>query len=340
MHELESWLLEKRSAHLYRALSDAESGNPKQLMFLELAREADEQAKLWMLELRKNGEAAPEKYVPDKRSKFLAWLMQKLPPRHLKSRLVKMNLRGLAVYSKPILLPHPIPAVVQQLAAKRNIDPHSLRAAAFAAYDGLFFITLLVLGVTGASHQFGIILLTGVLGLLIGALVVAVSEYFAINAQRKNFAHFEPDAQVQYPQAVVSELALIYQARGMTVQQATALALRMVTDPDIGVDVVAQEMPAINPKQLGLPGQAALFSFFAFIVAGLLPLLPYVLSLQRHPVMICVVMSSMGLFLAGAVMAIFTGKQPLWNGFRTLGIGVLAGLTSYYTGAFIGSRMI
>ena len=55
MHELNSWKEEKRSAFLYRILSDRESGTPRQLLFLELAREADNQADLWAVEARKAG---------------------------------------------------------------------------------------------------------------------------------------------------------------------------------------------------------------------------------------------------------------------------------------------
>ena len=52
MHELASWKEEKRSAYLYRIISDEESGTARQLLFLELAKEADNQAELWAVEAR------------------------------------------------------------------------------------------------------------------------------------------------------------------------------------------------------------------------------------------------------------------------------------------------
>ena len=45
-HELESWYEEKQSAYLYRIVSDAESGTPRQVLFLELASAAEKQAGL------------------------------------------------------------------------------------------------------------------------------------------------------------------------------------------------------------------------------------------------------------------------------------------------------
>ena len=67
MHALESWIEEKRSAWLYRIVSDAESGSARQVLFLELAQAADTQAALWEAEMRKAGIAIPASYRPDAR---------------------------------------------------------------------------------------------------------------------------------------------------------------------------------------------------------------------------------------------------------------------------------
>ncbi len=52
---LESWREEKRSAYLYRLVSDAESGTARQMLFLELAQAAERQAELWQAEIGKAG---------------------------------------------------------------------------------------------------------------------------------------------------------------------------------------------------------------------------------------------------------------------------------------------
>jgi hypothetical protein len=68
MHELNSWYEEKRSAYLYRIISDQESGTPRQLLFLELAKEADHQSELWVAELKKIGAETPRKFRCFRRS--------------------------------------------------------------------------------------------------------------------------------------------------------------------------------------------------------------------------------------------------------------------------------
>jgi len=344
MHELDSWIAEKRSAYLYRILSDAESGSARQLLFLELAREADEQSALWATEMRKSGIPVPEKYTLDRRTRLVVWLIQKLGPRNIRPVLAAMKIRGLSVYSSRRPREHQMPTSIEQVGAshKNMSTSGGLRAAIFGVNDGLVSITLLVLGVAGASSEYGIILLTGVAGLLAGAFSMGTGEYISMRSQREMYEYqisLERDELAQYPQEEAAELALIYEARGMQPMEAKAWALRMISDPEMGLDTLAREELGINPDELGSPWQAALSSFFAFIVGGLVPLMPYLLSLQRHPLLICVFMSTIGLFIVGAAISLFTGRQALWGGFRMLGIGGLAGLVSYFIGHFVGGRL-
>ncbi len=344
MHELDSWEKEKRSAYLYRKMSDAESGTPRQILFLELAHEADEQAKLWALEAKKSGETVPERYFPDTRARVVAVLIKYLGPRTIKPVLAAMKVRGLAVYSKRHLGGHQMPTSLEEVGAshKGSASSGGLRAAVFGVNDGLVSITLLVLGVAGASREYGVILLTGVAGLLAGAFSMAAGEYLSMRSQREMFEYqigLERDELAQYPQEEAQELALIYQARGMNKQEAETMANRMIADPEMGLDVLAREELGLNPDELGSPGQAALYSFFAFIVGGIVPMAPYLLNVQRHPLLLCIVLSATGLFIVGAALSLFTGRQALWGGFRMLAIGGLAGLVTYYIGDFLGTRI-
>ena len=88
---LASWREEKRSAYLYRLVSDAESGTPRQVLFLELARAADEQAGIWLEEIRKSGSDAPAAYKPDLRARLVGWLIGRFGVAPLKGVLAAMK---------------------------------------------------------------------------------------------------------------------------------------------------------------------------------------------------------------------------------------------------------
>src|SRR5678810_30908 len=98
MNPLESWTEEQRSAFLYRACADAESGTVRAELFKRLAGEAEAQAAIWRAQLTARGHPAPGPFVPDTRTRLVAGLVQWLGPRRLKNVLAAMKVRGMAVY--------------------------------------------------------------------------------------------------------------------------------------------------------------------------------------------------------------------------------------------------
>lgn len=344
MHELDSWKEEKRSAYLYRVISDQESGTPRQLLFLELAKEADSQAELWTGELKKAGQVPPAKYTPDLRVKIVAWLVRRLGPRKIKPILAAIKIRGLSVYSGRHPAGHAMPTSVEEVGASHRGSGASggLRAAVFGVNDGLVSIACLVMGVAGAASEGGVILLTGVAGLLAGAFSMAAGEYISMRSQREMFEYqigLERDELAQYPEEEAGELALIYSARGLAEVEAKTLARRMVADPEMGLDTLAREELGLNPDELGSPWVAAISSFFAFVGGGVIPMLPYLLGAQRHPLLISIVLTALALFCVGTALSLFTGRAALWGGLRMLLIGGTAGAVTYFIGDLLGARL-
>lgn len=237
-HEIERWLEEKRSAYLYRVLSDTESGTPRQLLFLELAKAADEQAGLWAKEIRKLDAIAPEHYAPDQRTRVIGWLVRKMGPRVMRPILAAIKLRGMALYSG------------------------NLRAAILGLNDGLVSNASLILGVAGATSDAHIVLLSGTAGLLAGAFSMAAGEFIAARSRREKHER-QPGVEraelAQYPQEADAELAIIFKANGLEKWE-------------------AREALSLNLGESGSPAGAALFSFASFAAGGLIPLAPYLFN--------------------------------------------------------------
>lgn len=343
-HELQSWRKEKDAAWLYRILSDQESGNPRQLLFLELAKEADEQAELWANEIRKFRKMPPVGYTPGIRVKLVGWLIRRLSPQRIKPVLVAMKMRGLSVYSGRRIAGHPMPPSVEESGARHRGDARSngMRTAVFGVNDGLVSITLLVVGVAGATEETTTILLTGVAGLLAGAFSMAAGEWFSLRSQREMFEYrirLEHDEPAQYPTQETQELALIYQARGMSPEEAYTLAKRMIDNLELDLDTLARDEPGLNPDMPGSPWQTTMLSFFAFIFGGLIPLLPFLLEVRRHPLLIAGSVSCVAMFAVGATLSLIAGRQALWGGLRMLLTGVVAGAISYSLGSVLGTKV-
>jgi VIT1/CCC1 family predicted Fe2+/Mn2+ transporter len=340
MHDaLDSWKEEKRSAWLYRIVSDAEAGTPRQVLFLELARAADEQADLWAVELRKAGQPTPETFVPGLRSRAVAWLVDRIGVAPMRGILAAMKVRGMSLYNAP--LPHAIPTRADQIDVGRHKAPGSggLRAAVFGVNDGLVSNASLILGVAGANAEPSVIVLSGVAGLLAGAFSMAAGEYISVRAQREFYEYqiaLEREELDQYPQEEAAELALIYEAKGVAPEEAQRVASTLIRDPDQALDTLAREELGLNPAELGSPWVAAIASFLAFAAGALIPLLPYLLLSGQTALLGTLVVTALSLFGVGATISLFTGKRAVYGGLRMLAIGAAAGAATWLIGKGLG----
>ncbi|TCJ14940.1 hypothetical protein EZJ19_08640 [Parasulfuritortus cantonensis] len=332
---LDGWREEKRSAWLYRILSDAESGTPRQVLFLELARAAEEQAELWAAELAKAGGTVPAAFRPDLRSRLVGWLVGRLGIVPMRSILSAMKVRGMALYS---------PAETADRGhggGERHRMPGggSLRAAVFGVNDGLVSNASLILGVAGASGDPAVVVMSGVAGLLAGAFSMAAGEYVSVRAQREFFEYqigLEREELDQYPGEEAAELALIYEAKGLPRAEARRLADTLIADPDKALDTLAREELGLNPEELGSPWTAALASFGAFAAGAVVPLLPYLLLSGNVALKGAAVATAISLFGVGATLSLFTGRKSWQGGLRMLAIGAAAGAATWLIGRALG----
>lgn len=335
-----NWLAEKRSAYLYRAIADAERGTPRRALFLELAREAERQAELWVRKAEKTGGGIPQGYRPDLRARLVARLIARFGAGPLRTVLAAMKIRGMVLYASGRLPPGSPGAETRRhrgLAGGGN-----LRAAVFGVNDGLVSNAGLILGVAGAGPEPGVILLSGIAGLLAGAFSMAAGEYVSVRSQRELYERqiaLEREELEQYPEEEAEELALIYAARGLPEDEARRLARRIITDPEQALDTLAREELGLNPESLGSPWGAALFSFGAFAAGALVPLLPLLFAGGATALAGSMTISAAALFGVGAILSLFTGKSAWLGGLRMLAIGAAAGGLTYWIGKALGAAL-
>lgn len=333
MSALDSWKEEKRSAWLYRVVSDAESGTPRQVLFLELARAADEQAELWAAEIARSGAELPGVYRPDLRTRLVCRLIPVLGIAPLRRVLAAMKVRGMTLYNAPAA------GREEREAHHGKGDGGALRAAVFGVNDGLVSNASLILGVAGAGLEPSMILLSGTAGLLAGAFSMAAGEYVSVRAQREYYEYqiaLEREELAEYPLEEVAELTLIYTAKGLTQAEAERLAGRLLEDPDQALDTLAREELGLNPEELGSPWVAAISSFLAFSAGAFVPLLPYLLLSGRMALYGTLAATALALFGVGSSISLFTGRHALYGGLRMLLIGALAGAATWSIGHALG----
>ena len=338
-----SWRHEKESAWLYRRVAAAEPDERHRQLFEQLAAAAEEQADHWEAALRRTGSGAPE-FHPSSRAHVVARLVGWFGPRALRSVLAAMKLRGLSVYSGPAVAGHDMPTTLSEVGARhRSGLGGNLRATVFGVNDGLLANASLVMGIAGASGAPELVLITGLAGLLSGALSMAAGEYVSVRSQREMYEYqiaLERAEIAEYPDEEAEELALIYAARGMPLAQAREVSQTLLARPEHALDVLAREELGLNPEMLGSPWGAAAASFLAFAFGAAVPLLPFLAGgTGGGAIVTAAALTAATLFAVGLAISLFTGRHALRGALRMVLIGGTAGLTTYLLGRALGAAL-
>ncbi len=359
MSAKENWTEEMQSAYLYQVLVEVETDPVKGTLFKQLGEAAGTQAGIWAEQITRHGGAPPHEFHPSLRTRVVAGLIRTLGPRAIRPVLAAIKIRGISVYagaggrsrrpaSRDIStslyvtgsVGHVMPTSVQDFGHRHKGagSGGNLRAAVFGVNDGLVSNTSLILGVAGAISDPKLILLSGVAGLLAGALSMAAGEYISMRSQREMYEYqigLEREELEQYPDEEAEELALIYHARGADMEQARSFAQDIIRNPEHALDTLAREELGLNPDDLGSAWGAAFYSFFSFGIGAVIPLLPFLLHLSAA-VSVSAGLAAVSLFAVGATLSLFTGRQALWGGLRMVLIGGGAGVVAYSIGALLG----
>lgn len=216
----------------------------------------------------------------------------------------------------------------------------NLRAAVLGVNDGLLSNFSLVMGVAGGTNNTEIILLAGVAGLLAGAFSMAAGEYVSMRSQRDIFENELLKEEIElreWPEEERKELVLIYRAKGLSENEATTIADRVMSDPAVALDTMAREELGLDPSELGSPWGAAASSFTAFVVGAIVPILPYLSNLGERSFMLSAIFSASALVLIGGLLSSLSGRSPWRGSLRMLLAGSAAAAVTYAVGNLVGS---
>lgn len=215
----------------------------------------------------------------------------------------------------------------------------SLRAAVLGVNDGLVSNFSLVMGVAGGTSEPRFVLLAGVAGMLAGAFSMAAGEYISMRSQRDLYEHrirMEKVELERWPEEEEEELVLIYQAKGLSQEEARRIAKNLITKPEVALETMTREELGLDPAQLGSPWGAAVASFAAFVGGAIVPIAPYIFGAGKFAFSLSAVLSGVALLTVGGTLAWMTSRSAAWGALRMLMAGGAAAAVTYGVGRLIG----
>lgn len=237
--------------------------------------------------------------------------------------------------------------VVRGLAARgRQRLAGSFRAAVFGANDGLVSNLALVLGIGATGVSPGTVLFTGLAGLLAGALSMGAGEFVSVRSQRELLAASTPDPAAQAALADLdvdaNELALVYRARGIPVEEAEARARAALERTSAGASARLTSTTVGDEHEAVGSAWGAAGSSFAFFAAGaVIPVIPYLVGASGPlAVVTAAILVGAALLLTGAIVGLLSGASPGKRALRQLAIGYGAAAVTYLLGLAFGAAFV
>jgi VIT1/CCC1 family predicted Fe2+/Mn2+ transporter len=351
-------------AALYRTLAEVEGQPHLAEVYRRLAIVEERHAQFWEQKLRAAGQSVPP-WRQGWRSRTLSWFARHFGGQFVLPTVAKMEQMNRHIYDKqPEAQQTSLPVeersharllrtitassqtgmegrTLARLEGRHSaIGGNALRAAVLGANDGLLSNLSLIMGVAGAELSGPAILITGLAGLLAGACSMAIGEWLSVQSSRELYQRqiaIEASEIAAVPDEEREELALIYQAKGLSAEEAEKLAAEVIADTAHALDTLTREELGIDPDELGGSAwEAAATSFLLFAIGAIIPVLPFMFFMGTGTVIASLGVSALGLFLIGAAITLFTGRNAFYSGGRQLLFGLAAAGLTYGIGRLLG----
>jgi vacuolar iron transporter family protein len=227
-----------------------------------------------------------------------------------------------------------------------HIEPHIkessyIRDLVFGFGDGVNTSLGIVSGVGGAAVASDIVILAALIGMFTGAKAMAVQNYLAVKSQREILEAEIKREQYEIenlPERERQEIEDIYWAKGFRGDELNRIVNKITSDKDVWLKTMLTEELGLNLEILGNPLKGAFAMFGAFLLGGILPILPYFVVKTGFissgiAIGIAIGLSLVSSFTVGAVKARLAKKNWVKGGIEMAGLGTGIALVGYGIGS-------
>jgi VIT1/CCC1 family predicted Fe2+/Mn2+ transporter/rubrerythrin len=213
-----------------------------------------------------------------------------------------------------------------------------LREVVFGAQDGILSTVALVTSVAVAVGDTSVVLVAGLAAAFAGMVSMATGAFLGsraeLDVQRSEIAREARELE-DHPAEELAELVFMFQREGHTYAEAQDMANEISMDKDLWLRTLLEKELGISMDETTNPTKDALVMGASFIVAAIIPIVPYLFLEGSAAISVSVTAALLGLLALGAGKGRLVQKSPLWQGLEILGIGALSAGIGYALGDVI-----
>lgn len=346
------------AAFLYKTLSEIVRDEKKKSLYEKLSEIENKHVNVWIEHLKKNS-IPVENLKPTIKAKLLSKFSKKYGP-SLLNRMMLMEESSevksyLSLYknsdstqTKDIALKLAKDSAMHAQSLMSSSGAQSepwhtaesgglLRNVVYGFNDGLTANFGLIAGVIGAAAHPHIILISGIAGMIADALSMGSSGYLAAVSEKEVYEHekaMEAEEIKLMPELETEELALIYEAKGISKDEAIKRAKEIMQNPEQALDDKMHEELGLAERSIS-PLTEGWVTGLSTAIGALIPIFPFFFLQGSIAIWSSFIISMLSHFLVGAARSFFTGRGIFRSGFDMFIVGFGVAAVGYVIGDLI-----
>jgi VIT1/CCC1 family predicted Fe2+/Mn2+ transporter len=212
-----------------------------------------------------------------------------------------------------------------------------LRDLVYGGIDGAVTTFAIVSGVVAADLSSRVILILGFANIVADGFSMAAGNYLGTRTERDEWEHLAAVEQrhiEEVPEGEREEVRQIFRDKGLDGEPLEAVVNAVTADRNRWIRLMLTEEYGL-PREVRSPWVAALGTFGAFLVCGLVPLVPFLLKLDAAATVAALATGGV-FFTIGALRSRWSPHAWWRSGLETLGVGTIAASAAYALGALLG----
>jgi vacuolar iron transporter family protein len=208
--------------------------------------------------------------------------------------------------------------------------------AIYGMNDGLTAVFGIVSGMAGyTDNNTRHVIAAGLLAMMASALSMGASAFLATKAEREVY-----DAEIgrerreieESPEHEREELALIYQLKGFSEEEARRMAATIAAQPEQFLKTMAHEELGLSDRHFPNPWLSMVSGTFSTALGGLVPVLPFFFLTGLPAIVASALLSTVAHFAVGAAKSLVTARSWVASGLEMTAVGVITGMVTWYIG--------
>ena len=216
-----------------------------------------------------------------------------------------------------------------------------MRDLILGANDGLVSVFALVVGVAAGGFIPAEVLLTGIAGIVAGAISMAIGEYLSTKSQEEVYdaeKKLEKDHIENNIEHEIQELREFYTAKGFEGELLESIVQKIASDPEILLNEMMMAEFGVLEQERRSPITATIIVGIAFVLGSIIPVIPFLFVEQTSTgILISSIMSFIGLFSIGGLKGYVVKGNVNRAGLENLLLRAAGAIVTFTIGFLVGS---